>query len=127
MRLSMQMEKILLTLLKAEEDLELVVGGPVREERAEEPRLELRNIAVFICGPEILYADGKHVIGHIRNSFGRSIKRLREWGYIDSVHPGGWGFDRRVLYHGLTAKGREEAEILRNRIRSYIDEYARLL
>jgi len=125
------MQKILLTLLKAEDDLGSVVGDRKnRLWRLGGSRLDIRDLAKFIVGEQALhreskYGGDKYVDGNVEVSFGRSLRRLEDWGLMDVVRQASPG--RHGYSYALTDKGRKEAQRVQSQISRFINEFQRFL
>jgi len=125
-KMSGQMENILLAMLKAERDPTSTIGQ-IRNKNAEaygKPSLGTVDLMNFIKGPLALDAQGKprHTV---RRSYWRSLKTLLKYGLIRVTlkkSPGRHGY----LY-GLTSKGRVKAEEIWAEVSMFVEERGRLL
>ena len=119
MRLSVQMKKMLLTLLKAEEDISSVVlRGPKHG-----AQLDRANLIRFI---EDVYRLTPRY--HSKSvSYGRSLKRLEKLGLVKRTDaPEWWGAWIRNIYQ-LSVKGRKIAKQIRKDIKNAIAEYSKFI
>lgn len=125
-KMSGQMENILLAMLKAERDANSTIGR-IRAKNQEahgKPGLGTMDLMNFIKGPLAQDAQGKprHTV---RRSFWRSLKTMLKH---DLIHvaleksPGRHGF----LY-GLTPRGRAKAEAVWAEVSIFVEERGRLI
>jgi len=112
-RLTARMKKILLILLKTSQHHRTPDDKPVT----------LRFLVREIEGEEPFYSDGRLVDKSVEVSYGRTLKRLVDEGYIDRgtiriAYPPG-----REFVYSLTENGEEKAKQIKVEIKKYIDEW----
>ncbi len=114
------MEKILLTLLKAETHPKIVPESITKAIPDSFPHgLDVKHIDSFING-EILPSGNTNRVSRTK-SIHRSIKRLDDWGLVDYLpfHPK----KSSAYIYILTYAGRLESRRIQAEIRDYIREY----
>ena len=125
-KMSSQMENILLAMLKAERDPTSTIGQ-IRAKNAEtygKPGLGTMNLMSFIKGALALDAQGKPR-QTARRSYWRSLKTMLKYGLIRVTlekSPGKHGH----LY-GLTSKGLAKAEEIWAEVSIFVEERGRLI
>jgi hypothetical protein len=125
-RMSNQMENILLAMLKAERDPTSTIGQ-IRAKNAEmhgKAGLGTMNLMAFIKGALAFNAKGKYRQS-VRRSYWRSLKTLLRHGLIHVTlkkSPGKHGH----LY-GLTSKGRVKAEEVWAEVSMFVEERGKLI
>ena len=123
------MEKILLTLRKAEENPESVplVYKPYD---LQDSWVDVKSLARFFYGERVLrkVSWSTYIIRldeTVSNSLNRSLRRLVDFKLVEVLpikSPGRHGY-----FYGLTEKGRQVSETIREKVQEYLREYEKFL
>lgn len=126
MKISDQMQCILLALLKGEKNPTSFIGQVMSRNNYAfgRPGLGTMDLMKFLRGPLAYTSDGDYR-NTMRRSFWRSLKTLVKYGLVYEAmekSPGKHGY----LYM-LTKKGRKKSEETWAEVSMFIDEYSKLL
>lgn len=125
-KMSGQMENILLAMLKAERDPTSTIGQ-IRAKNAEaygKLGLGTMDLMNFIKGPLALNAESK-TRHSVRRSFWRSLKTLLKYGLIHVTLKKRSG--KHGYLYGLTSKGRAKAEEVWAEVSMFVEERGKLV